>query len=255
MAAPMGAAPIIATVLRCAAIPRLGTRWAFRRRPRNVAALGSSSQRPSSALPTEHPMTTTTAPQIAPADVHATLARHILADGYDHRASTSRRATAPGSTTPAAGREYLDFLTFFGSNPIGLQPPEDEGPRVPAACCCGWPSSSPRSPTSTASSTRSSWTPSAGSPCPRYLPHAFFVEGGALGVENALKTAFDWKVRRNKAAGHRRARRAARSSTSARPSTAAPATPCRSPTPTRARPTTSPSSPGRASTTRSCASR
>ena len=25
------------------------------------------------------------------------------------------------------------------------------------------------------------------------LPHLFFVEGGALAVENALKTAFDWK--------------------------------------------------------------
>ena len=29
----------------------------------------------------------------------------------------------------------------------------------------------------------------------------FFIEGGALAVENALKTAFDWKVRRNLAAG------------------------------------------------------
>ena len=34
--------------------------------------------------------------------------------------------------------------------------------------------------------------------------YAFFVEGGALGVENALKAAFDWKVRRNRAQGHRR---------------------------------------------------
>jgi len=32
---------------------------------------------------------------------------------------------------------------------------------------------------------------------PNYLPHAFFVEGGALAVENALKVAFDWKVRKN----------------------------------------------------------
>jgi L-lysine 6-transaminase len=33
------------------------------------------------------------------------------------------------------------------------------------------------------------------------LPHLFFVEGWALAVENALKTAFDWKSRRNEAAG------------------------------------------------------
>ncbi|MEC9050454.1 MAG: L-lysine 6-transaminase [Candidatus Neomarinimicrobiota bacterium] len=32
---------------------------------------------------------------------------------------------------------------------------------------------------------------------PDYLPHSFYVEGGALGVENALKTAFDWKVQKN----------------------------------------------------------
>jgi len=32
---------------------------------------------------------------------------------------------------------------------------------------------------------------------PNYLPHAFFIEGGALAVENALKAAFDWKVKKN----------------------------------------------------------
>jgi L-lysine 6-transaminase len=32
-------------------------------------------------------------------------------------------------------------------------------------------------------------------------PYLFFVSGGALAVENALKTAFDWKVRKNMAAG------------------------------------------------------
>ena len=36
---------------------------------------------------------------------------------------------------------------------------------------------------------------------PNYLPHAFFIEGGALAVENALKVAFDWKVRKNIMAG------------------------------------------------------
>ena len=33
------------------------------------------------------------------------------------------------------------------------------------------------------------------------LPHLFFVEGGALAVENALKCAFDWKSRHNEANG------------------------------------------------------
>ena len=32
---------------------------------------------------------------------------------------------------------------------------------------------------------------------PSYLPYAFYIEGGALAVENALKIAFDWKSRKN----------------------------------------------------------
>tara|TARA_B100001121_G_scaffold308184_1_gene331491 strand:- start:780 stop:1916 length:1137 start_codon:yes stop_codon:yes gene_type:complete len=36
---------------------------------------------------------------------------------------------------------------------------------------------------------------------PHYLPYAFYIEGGGLAVENALKTAFDWKVRKNLSKG------------------------------------------------------
>ena len=36
---------------------------------------------------------------------------------------------------------------------------------------------------------------------PEYLKNAFFIEGGALAVENALKIAFDWKVRKNQKKG------------------------------------------------------
>tara|TARA_B100001123_G_scaffold423361_1_gene533443 strand:+ start:595 stop:1911 length:1317 start_codon:yes stop_codon:yes gene_type:complete len=32
---------------------------------------------------------------------------------------------------------------------------------------------------------------------PQYLQNTFFIEGGSLAVENALKVAFDWKVRKN----------------------------------------------------------
>ncbi len=38
---------------------------------------------------------------------------------------------------------------------------------------------------------------------PSGFPHVFFIDGGALAVENALKSAFDWKVRKNLAAGSR----------------------------------------------------
>ena len=36
---------------------------------------------------------------------------------------------------------------------------------------------------------------------PNYLPYAFFIDGGSLAVENALKVAFDWKVRKNLMSG------------------------------------------------------
>ena len=36
---------------------------------------------------------------------------------------------------------------------------------------------------------------------PDFMKYLFFVEGGALAVENALKTAFDWKTRKNLAEG------------------------------------------------------
>jgi L-lysine 6-transaminase len=36
---------------------------------------------------------------------------------------------------------------------------------------------------------------------PSSLPHLFFIEGGSLAVENALKAAFDWKVKKNLAKG------------------------------------------------------
>lgn len=36
---------------------------------------------------------------------------------------------------------------------------------------------------------------------PKHFSHAFFISGGALAVENALKASFDWKVRKNFAKG------------------------------------------------------
>ena len=37
---------------------------------------------------------------------------------------------------------------------------------------------------------------------PESHPHLFFIEGGAPAIENALKVAMDWKVRKNIASGH-----------------------------------------------------
>ena len=37
---------------------------------------------------------------------------------------------------------------------------------------------------------------------PDYFQHLFFISGGALAIENGLKTAFDWKIRKNMEKGN-----------------------------------------------------
>ncbi len=144
-------------------------------------------------------MATTTIPQIAPSDVHRTLARRILADGYDlvFDYGKSHGAWVHDSRS---GREYLDFLTFFGSNPIGYNHPKMQDAdflRMLARVAQLKPS------LSDVYSVEYAWFVDTFGrlAMPPSMRYAFFIEGGALGVENALKAAFDWKVRRNKAKG------------------------------------------------------
>ncbi|HEX6739745.1 MAG TPA: L-lysine 6-transaminase [Vicinamibacteria bacterium] len=144
-------------------------------------------------------MTTTTLSPVPPADVHRTLARHILADGYDFVFDFEK---SHGSWVHDAktGREYLDFLTFFGSNPIGYNHPRLKDPeflRVLHRVAQLKPSLADVYSVEYAQFMEIF----ARLAIPAHLPHAFFIEGGTLAVENALKTAFDWKVRRNKAKG------------------------------------------------------
>jgi L-lysine 6-transaminase len=144
-------------------------------------------------------LTTTASPQLLPSEVHATLARHILADGYK-LVMDFERSHGSWLHDARSGRQYLDFLTFFGSNPIGYNHPKMKAPEFlstlhrvaqlkPAL-------------SDIYSVEYAQFVETFGRyAMPRHLPHAFFVEGGALAIENTLKTAFDWKVRRNKAKG------------------------------------------------------
>jgi L-lysine 6-transaminase len=144
-------------------------------------------------------MTTTTVTPIAPADVHKILSRHILADGFD-LVFDYERSHGSWVHDSRAGREYLDFLTFFGSNPIGYNHPKMKDPEfltVLHRVAQLKPALSDIYSVEYAAfvDTLSRLA------IPRYMKYTFFIEGGALGIENALKTAFDWKVRRNKARG------------------------------------------------------
>jgi L-lysine 6-transaminase len=144
-------------------------------------------------------MTTTTTSPVTPGDVHRILARHILADGFQFVFDFEK---SHGSWVHDAktGREYLDFLTFFGSNPIGYNHPRMKDPeflRVLHRVAQLKPSLA-----DVYSVEYAQFVDTFGRlAIPGHFKHAFFIEGGALAVENTLKTAFDWKVRRNKARG------------------------------------------------------
>jgi L-lysine 6-transaminase len=144
-------------------------------------------------------MTTTTLSLPTPKEVHSLLGKHILADGFDlvFDFEKSHGAFIHDSKT---GREYLDFLTFFGSSPIGYNHPRMKDPeflKVLHRVAQLKPALSDLYSVEYAQFMETFSRVAI----PAYLPHAFFIEGGALGIENTLKTAFDWKVRRNKAKG------------------------------------------------------
>jgi L-lysine 6-transaminase len=137
---------------------------------------------------------------VAPDDVHEVLSRSILADGLDFVLDVDRSA---GSYLVDArtGDRYLDMFTFFASSALGMNHPalaDDEAFRAElAAAAVNKPSNSDVYSVPMARFVET-FARVLGDPA---LPHLFFVDGGALAVENALKVAFDWKSRFNESRG------------------------------------------------------
>ncbi len=144
-------------------------------------------------------MTVSTLGPLSPTGVHSVLARHTLADGYD-LVFDFERSHGAWLHDARSGREYLDFCMFFASNPIGYNHPKMKDPEfleVLHRVAQLKPALS-----DLYSVEYASFVDAFGRlAMPAHMRYAFFIEGGALGVENALKTAFDWKVRRNRAKG------------------------------------------------------
>src|SRR5437763_13394858 len=140
---------------------------------------------------------------VPPAEVHERLAEHLLVDGY-RLVLDEGRSHGSWLVDARDGREYLDLYTQFASAPLGANPPGIVGDPVFMALLAEVAVSKPANPdmyTTHLAEFVDTFARVLGDPA---LPHLFFVEGGALAVENALKTAFDWKSRRNEAAGRRR---------------------------------------------------
>lgn len=134
-----------------------------------------------------------------PTEVRDELARHILVDGFRLVVDLAK-SRGPWIYDAIRQRPVLDLYTSFSTCPLGYNHPglhEEEfvARLLPAAL--NKPANS------------DIYTPEFAAfvdTFARTVPtemsrRLFFIEGGALAVENALKTAFDWKVRKNLAAG------------------------------------------------------
>ena len=137
---------------------------------------------------------------VGPDEVRDVLARSILADGLDLVLDLER---SHGSFLVDArtGERFLDMFTFFASSALGMNHPSLAGDREFRAELARAAVNKPsNSDVYTVPMARfvDTFVRVLGDPA---LPHLYFVDGGALAVENALKAAFDWKSRRNESRG------------------------------------------------------
>lgn len=140
---------------------------------------------------------------VNPGDVKASLQKHVLADGYD---LTFDMEKSKGVYIYDAkyNRTLLDFFTCFASVPLGYNHPkmvgDEEFKKNLLLAAMTNPSNSDIYTTQYAQFVETFGRVGI----PEYLPHAFFIAGGSLAIENALKTAMDWKVQKNFAKGYTR---------------------------------------------------
>ncbi len=133
--------------------------------------------------------------RVAPENVLPELRQHVLIDGFDIVVDLERSLT-PRIVEARSGAEYLDLFTCFASMPLGFNHPKLFEPgflRRLLVAALNKPSNSDVYTEHYATFVKTLFALAV----PPAFRYAFFIEGGALAVENALKVAFDWKVRQN----------------------------------------------------------
>ena len=140
--------------------------------------------------------------EIIPADVQSTLKKHTIADGFD-LVFDMEKSRGVHIYDSLHKRTLLDFFTCFASVPLGYNHPkmlEDEQFKQDLMLAALTnPSNSDIYTTQYARFVETF----SRIGIPDYLPHAFFIAGGGLAIENALKAAMDWKVQKNFAKGYK----------------------------------------------------
>jgi len=124
----------------------------------------------------------------------------MLVDGFDMILDLER---SKGShfVDKRNGDEYLDMASFFASMPFGLNHPYFEESDVKRNLLLAAKNKVANSDFYTEQMIEFVDT-FVRVAVPKEFKHLFFIEGGALAVENALKASFDWKVRINLASGN-----------------------------------------------------
>jgi len=120
----------------------------------------------------------------------------MLADGYDI-VMDLKKSKGSWVFDSKRGRAVLDFFTNFASCPIGYNHPRLDTPEFReklADVALNKPANSDIYTTYFAEFVE---TFARLAVPPSLNKHMFFIEGGALGIENAIKSAFDWKIRKN----------------------------------------------------------
>lgn len=137
---------------------------------------------------------------IAPENVLPTLRDYILVDGFDHVIDLDNSHGA-WMVEARTQRPYLDFFTCIASMPIGMNHPKMVDPAFVefiGRAALNKPSNSDIYTTHMATFVKTFFELAL----PKHFRYAFFIDGGTLAVENAIKTAMDWKVRRNFSKGY-----------------------------------------------------
>lgn len=132
-------------------------------------------------------------------DIVSRLKKHILADGMPLNLDLEKSYGAK-IYDKASGKEYLDLFTCFASMPIGFNHPKmnnDDYIRKIGKVALNKPSNSDLYSEEFASFVETFFEIAV----PDHFKYSFYISGGALAVENALKAAFDWKVRKNMSKG------------------------------------------------------
>lgn len=141
---------------------------------------------------------------IRPEDVAAIYLEHMNARGMMPMVLDMKRSQGINLYDQNTGRKLVDFFGFYASSALGMNHPKLRHDaafmeRLTEAALNKITNSDVR----TTHMARFLHTFERVA-MPAYLPYAFFISGGALAVENTLKTAFDWKVRKNFQKGYRR---------------------------------------------------